>query len=77
MVDLKITSLQRTNSDTQIRFHTFSGQQYSVQFSSSLTAGTWMNLPGSMLSGNGHVQQLTDTNAVGTAGQRFYRLRQP
>jgi alpha-tubulin suppressor-like RCC1 family protein len=77
MVDLKITSLQRTSSDTQIRFHTFSGQQYSVQYSSNLTAGTWMNLPGSMVAGNGQVQSVTDTNAIATASLRFYRLRQP
>jgi hypothetical protein len=77
MVDLKITSLQRTNADTQIRFHTFSGQQDTVQYSSNHTAGTWMNLPSSILSGNGQTQQVTDTNAITTAGQRFYRLRQP
>ena len=73
-VDLKINSIEQTDANPALRFHTFSGRQYSVEYSTDLSPGSWVNLPGGGISGNGFDVLVTDTNAVAAA--RFYRLRQ-
>ena len=73
---LQITSITRTNQNSQLRFHTFSGQQYSVEYSPSLNPGSWTNLPGSNISGDGGDALVTDTNVTASIKARFYRLKQ-
>ena len=75
-VPLQITSVIKTNQSALLRFHTFSGQQYGVEHSPNLNPGSWSALPGSSVSGNGQDVWVTDTNALSSAGARFYRLRQ-
>lgn len=71
-IDPQITAIQWTNQQAAIRFPTFSGQQYTVESSPSLSLGNWTNLI--TIPGTGYEGTVTDTNAAGSA--RFYRLRQ-
>jgi alpha-tubulin suppressor-like RCC1 family protein len=76
LAPLQITSITRTNQNSLLRFHTFSGQQYSVEYSPSLNPGSWTSLPGSGVSGDGRDALVTDTNATASINARFYRLKQ-
>jgi alpha-tubulin suppressor-like RCC1 family protein len=73
-IDLKISSIKQATPNPAIRFHTFSGQQYLVEYSPDLSPGSWSNLPGGDVSGNGFDALVTDTNAVAAA--KFYRIKQ-
>ena len=48
------------------------GRTYSVEYRTSLTAGTWQPLTGTTQSDNGAERTITDTSATGTA--KFYRV---
>jgi len=72
---LRINSARLTNQFPAIQFRTFSGQQYSVEYSPDLSSGSWLPLPGGSVSGDGHDAQVTDTNGV-VSGARFYRVKQ-
>ena len=74
-IPLQMTSVTLTNQTARMRFHTFSGQQYTVESSPDLSPGSWSALPGGSVSGNGQDVWVTDTNAV-TSAARFYRLKQ-
>ena len=63
-----------TNSSPTVRFQTFSGQNYSVQFSPSLTATNWTQVSGGSIIGNGYMANVADTNAPLNAPARFYRI---
>jgi alpha-tubulin suppressor-like RCC1 family protein len=75
-IPLHFTSLIVTNQDSLLRFHTFYGQQYSVEFSPDLSPGSWTPLPAGSFSGNGCDLTVIDTNAVASSPVRFYRLKQ-
>lgn len=74
IADLKIDSIQSAPQGPALNFHTFAGQQYSVEYSPDLTSGNWSPLPGGNVSGNGLDTQVIDTAGV-TATLRFYRLK--
>jgi alpha-tubulin suppressor-like RCC1 family protein len=74
MADLKIDSIHIAPQGPALDFHTFAGQQYSVEYSSDLTPGSWLPLPGGNVSGTGSDAEVTDSDGATAAG-RFYRLR--
>jgi Alpha-tubulin suppressor and related RCC1 domain-containing proteins len=76
IADLRIDSINLAPQGPALNFHTFAGQQYSVEYSSDLTPGNWQPLPNGNISGNGLETQVIDTAGV-DAASRFYRLRQP
>jgi alpha-tubulin suppressor-like RCC1 family protein len=73
IADLKIDSIHIASGGPALDFHTFAGQQYSVEFSPDLTPGSWLPLPGGNVSGNGSDTEVIDSNSATAA--RFYRLR--
>ena len=72
---LTIKSVGIASQGPTLRFHTFSGRQYAVEFSSLPATNGWTNLPGGGFSGSGYDLVVTDTNAAGMPC-RFYRVRQ-
>jgi hypothetical protein len=46
---------------------------YQVQYTTNLLQAIWINL-GSPVAGTGGQLLISDTNAVGAAAERFYRL---
>jgi hypothetical protein len=75
-VPLKILSIGLSGHNPGILFHTFAGQQYTVQYSTGLVPGIWSELPGRPIAGTGFEAVVVDTNATATANSRFYRLKQ-
>jgi alpha-tubulin suppressor-like RCC1 family protein len=74
IADLRIDSINLAAQGPALSFHTFAGQQYSVEFSPDLAPGSWQPLPGGNVFGTGLDTQVMDTAGVGAAA-RFYRLR--
>ena len=72
---LQIQSIELNGHDLGVRFRTFSGQNYSVEYSTDLTASNWLPLPGGNVSGDGHDAQVTDTNVLSSV-TKFYRVKQ-
>jgi len=72
---LKIASIGVTGQGATIRFHSFFGQHYSVEYSTNLAPGSWTALLNGAVQGDGQDAQVTDPNAVG-AGGRFYRVKE-
>ena len=72
--NLQIIAMNWTNENPAICFHTFAGQQYSLEYSSNLAPNGWSTLPGGNIQGNGREVVVTDTNTATTI--RFYRVRQ-
>jgi hypothetical protein len=72
---LQFSSIELNGQSPKLRFHTFSGRQYAVQFSPTLNPGSWTNLPGAPISGDGYDALVTDTSATVNAPSRYYRLR--
>ncbi|MEO5803582.1 MAG: hypothetical protein ABIR24_08620 [Verrucomicrobiota bacterium] len=73
--NLKINSTEIAGADLLLRFHTFAGRNYSVEYSPDLSPGSWIDLVG-ILPGTGAESTSTDTNALLNASIRFYRLQQ-
>jgi len=71
-VDPKISSIEWANPNAVLRFRSFSGRQYSVQYSTDLGTGNWTSLLG-LIEGDGRTVELIDTDAV-VSSQRFYRV---
>lgn len=71
---LEMNSITVTNQDRALHFHTFTGQQYSIEYSTDLSSTNWTVLPGSISEGTGQDVSVIDTNPVST--QKFYRLKQ-
>ena len=73
-IGLAINSIALSNRYPVLGFHTFSGEQYSVQYSPGLNPASWLPLPGGQIQGNGYDAQVVDTSAPGQ-DQRFYRVQ--
>lgn len=71
-IEPQFTSIDLNPQGVEIRFPTFSDQNYAVEYTPAMGAG-WTNL-GSTLGGSGFPMTVLDTNT--TEGARFYRLRQ-
>ncbi|HXI85564.1 MAG TPA: hypothetical protein VNL17_15895, partial [Verrucomicrobiae bacterium] len=65
-------AVTRTNNTIRLTWSTMSGLVYQVQSSTSMNPTNWSNV-GSTLTASG--SSLFATNALGTATQRFYRVR--
>ena len=72
---LTVKSFGIASQSPAVRFHTFSGRQYAVEFSSALTSNNWSSLPGGDVPGSGYDTSIIDTNTAGESC-RFYRVRQ-
>lgn len=72
---LTVKSFGIASQSPAVRFHTFSGRQYTVEFSSALTQNNWTSLPGGDVPGSGYDTWIIDTNTAGVSC-RFYRVRQ-
>jgi len=75
-VKLRVASIGLSGQSAAIRFRTFSGQHYSVEYSPDLGPGSWVGLPGGDIQGNWPDTLVTDTNAVAGPAARFYRIKQ-
>ena len=73
-IDLKVASIALSDQGPVIRFHTFAGQNYSVEYSPDLSPGSWTPLPTGNVSGNGQDAAVTDSDPA-PPGARFYRVR--
>ncbi|HWH79749.1 MAG TPA: hypothetical protein VNT76_20355, partial [Candidatus Binatus sp.] len=71
---LQIADISTHNGVARIKFHTFSGQSYSVEYSPNLQPGSWLALPGGNLQGTGLDLIIEDPTAA-NAGTRFYRVK--
>ena len=69
-------SVQLTGQTPVIRFQTFSGRQYLVEYSPDLQAGSWRNVIGGNITGSGREALVMDNNALQSADTRVYRVRQ-
>jgi hypothetical protein len=64
------------NQQPVVRFHTFSGQQYQIEYSPDFSPGSWTALPGGAVAGNGFDASVTDPQPATAFSKRFYRLEQ-
>jgi hypothetical protein len=71
---LQIADINTHDGAASIKFHTFSGQNYSVEYSPNLQPGSWLALPGGNVQGNG-ADAVVDDSAVGSDASRFYRVK--
>ena len=69
---LKISSLTRSGGDMVISFPTVLSKTYSLQYSSTLQAGSWSDVQ-SAIDGTGGTVSVTDSGAAAQA-KRFYRI---
>jgi alpha-tubulin suppressor-like RCC1 family protein len=74
VTDLRISGFDFANQMSTIRFRSFAGRQYEVEYSTDLLSNNWSSLLQSNLPGTGGDMIVTDTNAA--SPKRFYRLRQ-
>ena len=72
--DLKTIWIEGGAEGPRIRFHTFAGQQYAVEYSADPSVGNWISLLGGIVQGTGEDAAVTDGNGGGAVA-RFYRVR--
>ena len=72
----KIKSIEKSGQDIVLKFGTWEGQAYSVEYFSNLNSGSPTNVLGDDIVGDGQDAIVTDTNAVVNAPMRFYRVNQ-
>ena len=73
-LDLKILSLLKLGQDAALRFWSFAGRQYLVEFSPDLV--NWQTTDMGSFSGNGQEIFAAETNAIANSPQRFYRIKE-
>jgi len=71
----RISSIESSGQNQLLHFRTFSGQLYTVQYSPDLKPGSWTELPGGSVPGDGYDATVVDTNALSGAEKRFYRTK--
>ena len=71
--DLEITSVLWNDARLELRFRTFVGERYAVQSSPDLSPGSWVDLAGANLTGDG--VEAVYTVLRHAAGSVFYRIR--
>ena len=71
----RISSIESSGQNQLLHFGTFSGQQYTVEYSPDLAPGSWTELPGGSVPGDGYDATVVDTNALSGAQKRFYRTK--
>jgi ELWxxDGT repeat protein len=70
---LSFTSAARVGNDFVLTFNTQTGQDYTIEYTDSLSPASWIDLL--TVSGNGNPITVTNQNAP--ADQRYYRVRTP
>jgi hypothetical protein len=73
--EFRITEVNRIGDELRISFPTLSGRNYVIESRAVLAAGGWVEVPGTLSSGNGSELQVVIPNAF-TGPQRFYRAKQ-
>jgi hypothetical protein len=73
-VDLKNIAIERGDDGPRIRFHTFPGLPYTVEYAPSANAGGWTELNGGTFAGTGGDVSVMDGDLPAGA-TRFYRVR--
>jgi hypothetical protein len=66
-------SATKTSSTFNLTWGTMTGLVYQVQYKTNLLQTNWINLGKPLIATNGNLT-LSDTNAIGSSPQRFYRL---
>ena len=56
-----------------MHFRTFTGRDYTVEFSTDLGSASWTPLPGGRVTGTGQLATVLDDTQT-TGGYRFYRF---
>jgi hypothetical protein len=67
-------TLIKTNSTFKFTWNALAGVKYQVQYNSDLVQGAWINL-GNPVTAAGNTVTVSDTNAITSSPQRFYRLQ--
>jgi subtilase family serine protease len=63
----------KTSSSFNLAWGTMTGLVYQVQYKTNLLQANWINLGKPLIATNGNLT-VSDTNAIGSSPQRFYRL---
>jgi len=67
-------SLIKTNSTFKFSWNALAGVRYQVQYNTNLVQGNWINL-GNPITAAGNSITVSDTNAIVSSPQRYYRLQ--
>jgi alpha-tubulin suppressor-like RCC1 family protein len=73
---LKVLSSAKSGNNAVLQFWSFAGRHYSLQFQPALGSGSWQATDISEIPGSGQGMVFTETNAISTAPQGFYRIRE-
>jgi hypothetical protein len=71
---LPASNLVLSDSGVSLSFLSVAGLNYALEYKTSLTDSNWLALP-AIVSGDGTLIQLQDTNTPPQPGSRFYRVR--
>ena len=74
VLDPQLSEVRRTGDDIVLRFRSFAGQLYQIQYSPDLRPDSWLPLPGGDVTGDGQDIEVTDSNVIPGQAARFYRL---
>ena len=67
-------TLITTNSTFKFSWNALTGVRYQVEYNTNLVQGNWINL-GNPITASGNTVTVTDTNAITSSPQRYYRLQ--
>jgi len=67
-------TLIKTNSTFKFSWNALTGVKYQVQYNTNLVQGNWTNL-GNPIIAAGNTVTVSDTNAIASSPQRYYRLQ--
>jgi len=73
LAPITFNSAVRSSGNFQLAWNTTTGAVYQVQYKTNLSQANWINL-GNATTATTTTMSLTDTNAVASSPQRFYRL---
>jgi hypothetical protein len=59
-----------------IKFQTFAGREYAVEYSLDPLSDSWLALPGGGVPGNGRLAEVVDSSAATDTAARYYRVVQ-
>jgi alpha-tubulin suppressor-like RCC1 family protein len=74
--EFQIHSLELLGLDARIGFRSFTGRQYSLDFSTNLDAASWVPVAGMDSNGTGGDVLMIHTNAASIWPRSFYRVRE-
>ena len=74
--DLRMLSLLKSGQNAALRFWSFAGREYSVEFTPDLGSPNWQTVGTGNIPGTGGEILVTETNVMAVSPQRFYRTRE-